>query len=208
MTKKCKSCQSEIDIKAKKCPKCRADQRGWFKRHPILTGLLILIFIGIIGSAAGGSKDSSTSSGSKTNAGSDQANLAKVGEAVTDEDLSFTVVSVDKEKTVGNSYTQKNAQGMFYIVTLKLENAGKKTVTFDSSMAKVVDSEGREYERSIDGQTAKGMSEGNVDLFLQQIQPTLSYTGDLVFDLPETIKDPTLVVKGSMFSKGAKVKLQ
>lgn len=42
-----------------------------------------------------------------------------------------------------------------------------RTNTFDSSMAKVVDNKGREFERSIDGQTAKGLSEGKVDLFLQ-----------------------------------------
>jgi hypothetical protein len=43
--KKCKSCQSEIDSKAKKCPHCQADQRSWFGRHPILTVILgFLIF--------------------------------------------------------------------------------------------------------------------------------------------------------------------
>lgn len=61
--KKCKSCQSEIDNKAKKCPRCQADQRNWFRRHPILTGLLVLIVIGIIGSASGGSKNTETTNG-------------------------------------------------------------------------------------------------------------------------------------------------
>ena len=58
MTKKCKSCQTDIDAKAKKCPHCRADQRGWFKRHPILTGLLgLIVFIIVISAAGGGSSD-------------------------------------------------------------------------------------------------------------------------------------------------------
>lgn len=52
--KRCKSCQSEIDAKATKCPHCQADQRSWFRRHPILTGLLVLFVIGIIGAAGGG----------------------------------------------------------------------------------------------------------------------------------------------------------
>lgn len=43
--KKCKHCQLGIDKKAKKCPKCSGDLRNWFRRHPILT--LILILIGI-----------------------------------------------------------------------------------------------------------------------------------------------------------------
>src|SRR6266446_10200345 len=59
--KKCKSCQAEIDEKAKKCPHCRADQRNWFRRHPILTVLLALFVLGICGSIAGGSSKSTSS---------------------------------------------------------------------------------------------------------------------------------------------------
>ena len=59
--KKCKACQTEIDSKATKCPHCKADQRGWFRRHPILTGILILFVIGLIGSAGkGGSSSTAT----------------------------------------------------------------------------------------------------------------------------------------------------
>lgn len=75
-------------------------------------------------------------------------------------------------------------------------------------MAKVKDDKGREFERSIDGQTAKGMSQGQVDLFLQQIQPSLSVTGDLVFDLPDGLKNPVLTLKGSLFNQGVGVKLE
>jgi hypothetical protein len=33
----------KIDERAKKCPYCQTDQRGWFRRHPILTTLLVII---------------------------------------------------------------------------------------------------------------------------------------------------------------------
>lgn len=215
MTKKCKSCQSDIDSKAKKCPHCQADQRSWFGRHPILTGIIaIVVVFGVIG-AAGGSKSGTQSSGSSSanveTASNKQDNSQKVyglNEAVQDGDLAFTVTDVTTAKTLGNSFTQKNAQGTFYVVTLKIENKGNKTATFDSSMGKVTDDKGREFERSIEGQTAKGLAQGNVDLFLQQIQPSLSVTGDLVFDLPSDISNPMLLVKGSLFGKGAKIKLQ
>jgi hypothetical protein len=61
--KKCKACQTEIDSKATKCPHCQADQRGWFKKHPILTIILALFILGIIGSA---SKGGSTTAGTTT----------------------------------------------------------------------------------------------------------------------------------------------
>ena len=40
--KKCKFCQSEIDQKATRCPKCQGDLRNWISRHPIITILLVL----------------------------------------------------------------------------------------------------------------------------------------------------------------------
>lgn len=58
----------EIDSKAKKCPHCQTDQRGWFRRHPILTGILVLFIIGMIGAiGSSGNKNSgqSTTSGNQ-----------------------------------------------------------------------------------------------------------------------------------------------
>jgi len=44
----CKSCREEINEKATICPNCLTDQRNLFYRHPILTGLFVLILIGIL----------------------------------------------------------------------------------------------------------------------------------------------------------------
>lgn len=77
--KKCKSCQTEIDLKATKCPHCRADQRGWFKRHPILTVILVLVVIGMFGSAGSKKGTSIPSSTTTENSGTtnSQANTKK-----------------------------------------------------------------------------------------------------------------------------------
>ncbi len=50
--KKCPHCQKEVDPKATKCPHCHSDMRNWFRRHPIWTLLLVLIFVPIIISQA------------------------------------------------------------------------------------------------------------------------------------------------------------
>ncbi|MFA5300239.1 MAG: hypothetical protein WC389_18785 [Lutibacter sp.] len=47
-TKKCKQCQTDIPFNAKKCPNCQSDLRSWFSRHPIITILVLLIFIPIV----------------------------------------------------------------------------------------------------------------------------------------------------------------
>ena len=207
--KKCKSCQSEIDDKAKKCPKCQADQRNWFAKHKILTGILVIILIVIISSSSGNKNkgantDTTQGSNNKT---TQTESIGKIGEAVNANDLSFTVTDISKAKSLGNSYSKKEAQGTFNVITLTIKNTGKETVTIDSSMLKVIDSQGRKFDYSIEGQTAKGLAQGKVDLFLQQVQPGLSVTGDIVFDLPDDATDLKLIVKGSMFGTEKQISL-
>jgi len=51
-TKKCPSCHEEVSVNSTKCPYCGRSLKSWFRRHPILSILLILfllpIFFGII----------------------------------------------------------------------------------------------------------------------------------------------------------------
>lgn len=209
---KCKKCQKEIDSKATKCPFCQSDLRSWFRKHPILTGIIALVIVGII-LPKGGDKTSSIPSSETANNQTDQkssqetSEVAKIGDTVTDKDLAFTVTNVTTAKTLGNEFTRKESQGVFNIITIKIENKGKETITVDSSMLQITDSQNRKFDRSIDGQTAKGLAQGKVDLFLQQVQPGLSVTGDIVFDLPSDIQEPKLIVKGSLFSSGKVITL-
>jgi len=209
MTKKCKSCQTEIDAKAKKCPHCQADQRGWFRRHPILTGLFVIIIVFIvIGAASGGSSKSSSSGSSTTASTQPQTQSGKVGQTVTDGDLAFTVQSVDTAHTLGNSLSPQTAQGEYYILTVKIQNNGKSTDTIDSSDFTVIDSQGRTYNYSTDGQTAMEEADGATSFFLQQIQPSLSVTGKIVFDVPATATGLKLLAQGDLFSTPVAIDLR
>jgi hypothetical protein len=205
--KKCKSCQKEINAKAKKCPFCQSDQRNWFMKHKIITTILILIVLGMIGSMG---KSGSSTSTSQSGNGSKQEgvkSIAKVGKTVQDGDIAYTVTDVTTATSLGNQYTQREAQGLFYVISLKIENKAKETKTIDSSMITLTDSQGRTFDRSIEGQTAKGMVQGKVDLFLQQVQPGLNVNGDIVFDIPKEATGLKLMVKGGYFGKGQQIDL-
>lgn len=199
----------DIDAKAKKCPHCQTDQRGWFRRHPILTGILgIILFFVIIGVIGSNSKTSGTvSSGSNPTDNTASVKSAKVGDTVNDGDLAFTVQFVDNSQTIGGVYTQKTAQGTYYILTVKIQNNGKDTKTINASDFTVVDSQGRKYDYSNDGQTAMEMSNGNTSFFLQQIQPSLSVTGKIVFDVPQTATGLKLMAQGDIFSTPVSIDL-
>jgi archaellum component FlaG (FlaF/FlaG flagellin family) len=210
--KKCRSCKSDIDDKATKCPFCQTDQRNWFRRHPIITIFVVLFLIGVIGGASGNKSKSSVSENKGASTESvvqDSQNelVARINEEVVDKDMAFTVNEVITVDSLGSNYINKNAQGVFYVITLTVKNNGGDTKTIDSSQFQIVDGQGRKYDRSIDGQTAKGLSQGHVDLFLQQIQPSLSVTGDLVFDVAKDATDLKLLVKDNIFSKGKMIDL-
>ncbi len=65
--KKCKSCKGEIDAKATKCSKCGTDQRNWFGRHKILTGILVVIVVFIIIGASGSKNDATNTNSTASN---------------------------------------------------------------------------------------------------------------------------------------------
>lgn len=81
--KKCKSCQTEIDSKATKCPHCKSDQRGWFRRHPVLTGVLgLIVLFMVFGSMSGGNQQSNnTTNSSPLESASNKTNPAETDES-------------------------------------------------------------------------------------------------------------------------------
>lgn len=193
-----------------------SEQKGkkgnWFARHKILTGIIVVIVLVIAIGSSGGSDSSTSNSGNSNNkqeqTSKDEKVMAKIGEVAQSSDLAFTVTGVKDYQSLGNSFTSKDAQGVFKVVTLKIENTGKETKTIDSSMIKLADDQGRTFERSIDGQTAKGLAQGQVDLFLQQVQPSLSVTGEVVFDIPVDAQGLVLQVRGGLFATEAEIALE
>ncbi len=216
--KMCKSCRKEIDDKATKCPNCQTDQRNWFMKHKIMTGILAVTVFFILVGVAGGSKSSSSSTSSNSTSGntaaavgstSDQPQVkqAKVGDTTTDDDLGFTVQSVSTASTIGNSFTSKTAQGIFYVLTVKIQNNGKDTKTINASDFHVVDSQGRKFDYSTDGQLAMEETNGGTSFFLQQVQPSLSVTGKIVFDVPKDATGLKLLAQGGLFTDGVQIDL-
>lgn len=171
---------------------------------------VVIIVLGVISSLgkSGNNSSNNTNNAATTASTNNQPKtIAKIGEPVQDGDLMFTATEVTTASSLGNQFTRKDAQGIFYLVTLKIENKGKETKTIDSSMISLTDGQGRKFDRSIDGQTAKGLSQGQVDLFLQQVQPGLGVTGDIVFDIPKDATGLKLLVKGSLFGSDQQIDL-
>jgi hypothetical protein len=131
MTKKCKSCQTDIDIKAKKCPNCKADQRNWFARHPIITGIVALIVVfGVIGAASGSKStpsntSSSTSSSTNSNSNANTAVQQTAQPTPMVVDATALVGEYDKNKLAAqDKYTGKRLQLTSYIDNISSDITG------------------------------------------------------------------------------------
>lgn len=133
--KKCKSCQSDIDAKAKRCPKCQADQRGWFRRHPILTGLLGIFILGIIITVvSSGSKSGSSSS--TTTANSDSSANSKPVAKPTPLVIDGTTLvgAYDTNKlNAQDKYTGKFIQTTGYIANISSDITGSYYLSLNPS---------------------------------------------------------------------------
>jgi len=191
----------------------QAKKKNWFARHKILTAIIAFFVLMIAIGSSNDNKNTAATTPENTETKSAQATatpvpMAKIGDAVKSGNLTFTVTAVEDFQSLGSSYSKKTAQGIFKVVTLKVENTGKDTKTIDSSMVKIKDDQDRTFDRSIEGQTAKGMAQGSVDMFLQQVQPGLSVTGDIVFDLPKEAAGLKIQVSGGLLDKPAVISLE
>lgn len=175
-------------------------KRPWYVNCLLVFGGFIVLII-IIAAAGGGSSNDS-SDGSSSDNGSNSAAGTSFGlqQEAPAGDLIFTANSITKKTTIGSSYSAKTSQsGTYLLVNVTVENNGNETITIDSSLFSLTDSEGREFSHSNEGQTALIMS-GSNNFFLKQVQPGLSSTGDVVFEIPTDASGLQLTVKPSIFS--------
>ncbi len=88
---------------------------NWFMRHKVITGILVVIVLIMVIGGSGGSKSSTSTSSSggqnQEQGKKDEKVTAKIGEVAQSSDLAFTVTGVKEYKSLGNSYTRKDAQG-------------------------------------------------------------------------------------------------
>ncbi|MFA6193480.1 MAG: DUF4352 domain-containing protein [Parcubacteria group bacterium] len=113
----------------------------------------------------------------------------------------FSVGSVKDLEEISDGFTKKKAAGIYKLVGIAAINTNKESRYLDNSMFKLLDSKGRIYDNSTEGSMAVSIkSNGEMDLFLKQISPSLGAGGVLVFDVPEDAEGFMLEVSGGFGS--------
>ncbi|KAF0821269.1 DUF4352 domain-containing protein [Cytobacillus firmus] len=160
-------------------------------------GFIALIILGVIGAAlSDGDEKTSTEPKSQEETKSDkpkekkaEPKIAKIGETSTVADVGFTVQSVEETQEIdsGNDFIDNaTTDGKFIIADVKIDNEKKEALTINSSFFKIKVN-GAEYEPVTDGEVIMAMGDAGTDFFLQQINPGLSKSGKVVFEVPADV---------------------
>lgn len=107
-----------------------------------------------------------------------------VGDLVNVGDVSYLVNGIDTATNVGGEYGQ-NSKGTYLLVNITVTNNGDEALTVDNSLFKLLN-DGKEY----DSDSAAGIyANDDSSFFLESVNPELSLTGNVVFDVSDTVID-------------------
>lgn len=176
-------------------------------------GLVALIlFAACVGGNSNDHKSSSSSSRSSSSSGSYAApattarptattpsgpSVAPAGSSVRDGKFEFQVLGVTRSASKEGVFNPEQAKGEFFVITLRVTNIGDEPRTFWASNQKLI----------INGNTYEATSSLSDDSWRQDINPGLSITAKVEFDIPPGAVPQAIVCHDSAFSGGAHLAL-
>jgi len=196
---KCKACGKEIAKGVNKCVGCGKDQRNFFMRHKILTGIIVVAVIGIIGSSGNNTPtkvaDTNTTKSVSSTAKetTPKSTIFKIGDTVK---LSDYKVKINKASVIksGNEFQKPTDGKEYFAVDCTIENTSSTEQTISSIMMfKVVDKDGRACDMAI--VTGKGQLDGTIGVGRKM-------TGQYTVEAPKGATGLELEFDGSLFSSG------
>ncbi|WP_433436009.1 DUF4352 domain-containing protein [Nonomuraea sp. CA-141351] len=131
-----------------------------------------------------------------------KAEQARIGSKVRDGKFEFTVTKMDKQARVGDEFLGTDAQGVFLLVHVTVENIGNEAQAFTSAAQKL-HADGKEYEA--DAGAAIYLKDSKS--LYEKINPGNSVQGVVLFDIPKDLNPETIELHDSIFSGGVRVSL-
>lgn len=136
-------------------------------------------------------KPSATVSQSTTSTSSSTTSGVKIGEALTVGDVSYVVNSVSQAATVGDEFLNEQASGVYLVVNVTVTNNGKENLSISDSFFKVKKGD-TTYE--VDSTASIYANDNDTGFWLGDMNPGISKTSNLVFDVPADVAASTDLV--------------
>jgi hypothetical protein len=102
--------------------------------------------------------------------------------------MCYAVVNVQRTPTIGNSSMLVRANGVYYVVTMRVTNVARIAQKGDEVQPQLTDAAGNKYEASHIGAKALALFENNTDASAATLQPGQSMITRIAFDVPPQTK--------------------
>lgn len=162
------------------------EKKNWFRRHWILSIILGIFVLGIIVGMISPEESEQTGDSSETS----QQTLFSIGESFIVDDVAFKVNKISTKSEIGeyilDTLLGEEADGIFYVVDLTLENKAQESKDIFMEQFKIIDSQGRKFDYDAVAEIYYDEEGKKAIMFGQQLQPGLPISGVKIFDLPET----------------------
>ncbi len=113
--------------------------------------------------------------------------------------LGVSVEAVQRVSHVGQAADQVQADGVFYLITLRVNNDGLQArLPLRNPKATLTDAYGVTYTRSLEAEQALAEAEGMPMAFARSVSAGHSYTKTIIFDVPSAVRTPKLLVTQGM----------
>lgn len=197
----------------------KKETKSWFKRHPIWTGVIIIFGIVIFQNMFSGMQNSEVKTTNTQSNSAPQtsytpnndvqntpqtkeepkvltAKTYALNENINVDYLTYKVTKVEEFTKMGTSVYEKTTNGKFVKVYLEITNNAKETKQIFTPRFKIEDNQERKYDRLSDDMMY-------IADYLQlgvQLQPGLTASGAIVFEMPKDSQDLKLIVNGDWVS--------
>jgi hypothetical protein len=119
-----------------------------------------------------------------------------LGDRVAVDELTWTFTGTSRRSALGDAFLNKQADGVFLIVSAEVENTGNRAQYVSADMVKLVDDRGREFAPD----TGAAFYLNEPALSFDQINPGIVKKGALVYDVPEDIRVARVRISDGLLS--------
>jgi uncharacterized membrane protein len=139
-----------------------------------------------------------TEAAKATKPAEDETPIISMGQTVTVGKFEYVVNSTTSTKELGTAPFNQTTNDEYLVVNLSIKNKDSKSRMMDASMFEIIDTAGNVYEP--DGGAVMYL---DASFFLEDVNPGLTRTGDIVFEIPEGLSGLSLRVgSGVGFAAG------
>ena len=119
--------------------------------------------------------------------------IISMGQAVTVGKFEYVVNSTTSTKELGTAPFNQTTNDEYLVVNLSIKNKDSESRIMDASMFEIIDTAGNVYEP--DGGAVVYL---DASFFLEDVNPGLTRTGDIVFEIPDGLSGLSLRVRSGV----------